>query len=103
MHRKSLVVHVKIGGLCDRTRVDHQRNVPSASSTVNLQDHLAYQGAVKDLEGASRDALLKVAKQMAFDLMVVQPEIRRRMVAMDMGSLARGVQRAVRDKGNAAE
>ena len=102
-HRRRLVVHVKISELFVCRSVHHPEAAPSASSTKNLQDHLNYQDAVKRLEHASRDDLLKIARQMAYDLMVVQPEMRRRLVAMDMGSLARGAQRAVRDRRGAAE
>jgi hypothetical protein len=103
LHRRRLGGHVKIGGLFACCNMQHPGAVPSASSTKNLQDHLNYQDAVKDLERASRDDLLRITKQMAYDLMVVQPETRRRLVAMDMGSLARGAQRAVRDRRSAAE
>jgi hypothetical protein len=103
LHRRRPGVHVRIGGLFACRNVSQQGTVPSASSTKNLQDHLSYQEAIKDLELASRDALLQVAKQMAYDLMVVQPEMRRRLVAMDMGSLARGAQKVVRDKRSVAE
>ena len=62
---------------------------------ASLQGHLQYQNAVQGLERASREELVEVARKMAYHLFVVEPETRRRLVAMDLGSAARQAQAAV--------
>ena len=94
-HGRRLGGHVGIGSVFAGREVQQSEAVPGASSMANLQGHLQYQAAVQGLERASREELVEVARKMAYHLFVVEPETRRRLVAMDLGSAARQAQAAV--------